>query len=131
MVDFDNVNITNKLTIGTNKIKLSKDGGITADNIAVRGIIRGTEINGNILDVRGDLRVTGNISSNDVTLNSSQEIKQDISSLTKEDAYSLIDKLEPVKFVFKDDALKRENIGFVAEQVPDIVASGDRTRKLI
>jgi hypothetical protein len=32
-------------------------------------------------------------------------------------AYSLLNELKPVKFAFKDDSSKKENIGFIAEDV--------------
>jgi Chaperone of endosialidase len=67
----------------------------------------------------------GEITATDVLINSSQELKQDISTLTKEDAYKLMEDLEPIKFAFKDDPSKRKNVGFVAEEVPDIIASED------
>ena len=33
--------------------------------------------------------------------------------------------MEPIKFAFKDDPAKKENIGFIAEDVPDIVSDKD------
>jgi Chaperone of endosialidase len=71
------------------------------------------------------LEVSGNITADDVLINSSQELKQDICTLTKEEAYNLIEDLEPVKFVFKDDSAEIQNIGFIAEDVPDIVSDKD------
>ncbi len=67
----------------------------------------------------------GILQANDVLINSSQEFKQDISTLTKEEAYKLLEDLDPVKFSFKNDSSKRENIGFIAEDVPDIVSNED------
>jgi Chaperone of endosialidase len=43
-------------------------------------------------------------------------------------AYSLLNELKPVKFAFKDDSSKKENIGFIAEDVIDIVPSKDHTQ---
>ena len=40
-------------------------------------------------------------------------------------AYSILNELKTVKFAFKDDSSKKENIGFIAEDVPDIVSSKD------
>ena len=81
--------------------------------------------------IMGDLFVQpsetsrGIIEATDVLINSSQELKQDISNLTKEEAYSVLENLEPVKFSFKNDSSKRDNIGFIAEDVPDIVSDDD------
>jgi hypothetical protein len=67
--------------------------------------------------------VPGTLSVGDVQLESSQEIKQDIEKLSKEEANDLITKLEPVKFSFKGDLEKNKKMGFIAENVPDIVSS--------
>jgi hypothetical protein len=40
-------------------------------------------------------------------------------------AYSILNEVKPAKFAFKDDSSKKENIGFIAEDVPDIVSSED------
>jgi Chaperone of endosialidase len=85
--------------------------------IGGRGIISGSDIIVN----------NGVVKANDILINSSQELKQDISTLTKEEAYSLIGKLEPIKFSFNNDPSKKQNIGFIAEQVPDIVADDDHS----
>jgi Chaperone of endosialidase len=112
--------------------KLDVDDEIVTNNIVVKGVIRGHERGNNTLDVKGKLKadnieVTKTIKAEDVIIliNSSQELKQDISTLTKEEAYSLLEDLEPVKFSFKDDPSKKENIGFIAEDVPDIVSDKD------
>ncbi|KJU86829.1 conserved hypothetical protein, secreted [Candidatus Magnetobacterium bavaricum] len=55
---------------------------------------------------------------------SSREYKKDIQSLTSEDAMLAFNKLEPVSFKYKTD--DEQHIGFIAEDVPDIVASKDR-----
>ncbi|MBF0317804.1 MAG: tail fiber domain-containing protein, partial [Nitrospirae bacterium] len=55
---------------------------------------------------------------------SSREYKKDIQSLTSEDAMLAFNKLEPVSFKYKAD--DEHHIGFIAEDVPDIVATKDR-----
>ncbi|MBF0338968.1 MAG: tail fiber domain-containing protein [Nitrospirae bacterium] len=55
---------------------------------------------------------------------SSREYKKDIQSLTSEDAMLAFNKLEPVSFKYKTD--DEHHIGFIAEDVPDIVATQDR-----
>ncbi|KJU85957.1 hypothetical protein MBAV_001851 [Candidatus Magnetobacterium bavaricum] len=55
---------------------------------------------------------------------SSREYKKDIQSLTSEDAMLAFNKLEPVSFKYKTD--DKQHIGFIAEDVPDLVASKDR-----
>ena len=36
------------------------------------------------------------------------------------------EQLEPVSFVYKDDTSREERLGFIAEDVPDLVATQDR-----
>jgi Chaperone of endosialidase len=75
--------------------------------------------------INGDIKSNDTITASDLLITSSQELKQDVSTLTKEEAYSLLEDLEPVKFAFKNDPSKKKNIGFIAEQVPDIIADDD------
>ena len=56
---------------------------------------------------------------------SSREYKQDIKSLTKDEAMETLTALQPVKFSYKADP-KERHVGFIAEDVPDLVASIDR-----
>ncbi len=55
---------------------------------------------------------------------SSREYKKDIHKLSSEDAMVAFNKLEPVSFKYKSD--DERHVGFIAEDVPDLVASGDR-----
>jgi hypothetical protein len=54
------------------------------------------------------------------TNSSSREYKEDIRPLTSAEALTTLAKLEPVKFRFKEQS--EENLGFIAEDVPDVVA---------
>jgi hypothetical protein len=56
---------------------------------------------------------------------SSREGKDDIRSLTADEARTTLAALEPVKFAYKADPAER-HVGFVAEDVPDLVARNDR-----
>ena len=56
---------------------------------------------------------------------SSREYKQDIKSLTKDEAVETLTALQPVQFRYKTDP-KEKHVGFIAEDVPDLVASTDR-----
>ena len=56
---------------------------------------------------------------------SSRQYKENIANLTQEEAISALKKLNPVKFNYiidKDEGY----VGFIAEDVPDLVATGDR-----
>lgn len=56
---------------------------------------------------------------------SSREYKENIKDLTKEEAFLALNKLDAVTFNYK--AAKEENhVGFIAEDVPDLLATKDR-----
>lgn len=66
------------------------------------------------------------VSSGGVWTNaSSRAYKQDIKSLTKDEAVGALTALQPVQFRYKTDP-KESHVGFIAEDVPDLVASTDR-----
>jgi hypothetical protein len=73
---------------------------ITQDGVAVR--------NGSV----------GNISSRD--------LKENISGLTAAEAMNTLQNLNPVKYDYKDDKASRQKLGFIAEEMPDNLASEDR-----
>ena len=56
---------------------------------------------------------------------SSRAYKQDIKSLTREEAVETLTALQPVQFSYKTDP-NEKHVGFIAEDVPDLVASADR-----
>jgi hypothetical protein len=59
------------------------------------------------------------------TNSSSRAKKENIAQLTLEDAIATLDELEPVHFNYKTDT-SEPHIGFIAEDVPDLVATRDR-----
>ncbi len=56
---------------------------------------------------------------------SSRELKENIEGLTVEEAAEALAKLDPVKYNYKADKEER-HVGFIAEDVPALVASKDR-----
>jgi len=56
---------------------------------------------------------------------SSRAYKQDIKTLTVNEAVETLTALQPVHFSYKADP-KESHVGFIAEDVPDLVASKDR-----
>jgi hypothetical protein len=56
---------------------------------------------------------------------SSREIKENISNLTTNDAINALAGLNPVKFNYKRH-IEEERLGFIAEDVPDLVATNGR-----
>jgi hypothetical protein len=56
---------------------------------------------------------------------SSREYKENIEELTSEEAQRTFEQLEPVKFNYKQNK-EEQYLGFIAEDVPDLVAMNDR-----
>ena len=57
---------------------------------------------------------------------SSREYKDNIYYLSTEEAMGTLEKLDPVKFIRKEDPKKEQHVGFIAEDVPELVATADR-----
>ena len=56
---------------------------------------------------------------------SSRELKDDIEALSVEDATAALAALSPVRYVYRNSR-DEEYVGFIAEDVPALVASNDR-----
>jgi hypothetical protein len=57
---------------------------------------------------------------------SSRDYKENIQEITSIEAMKTLKGLQPVKYNFKRDPLKDLNVGFIAEDVPDLVATKDK-----
>ncbi|MCP4690763.1 MAG: tail fiber domain-containing protein [Desulfobacterales bacterium] len=57
---------------------------------------------------------------------SSRELKENIAALDPGDALNALKELEPMTFTYKSDASKEKWVGFIAEDVPDLVATKSR-----
>jgi hypothetical protein len=72
------------------------------------------------------LYVVGNIyATGTVTWGSSRELKDDIRELSADEAVSALKELNPQKYYYKADR-KDEHVGFIAEDVPELLATKDR-----
>jgi len=73
------------------------------------------------------IQVTGGAYCNGTTWTnaSSRALKENIQGLRAEDAQAALEDLTPVRFNYKTDATE-ECLGFIAEDVPSLVATGDR-----
>ncbi|MGB1197744.1 MAG: tail fiber domain-containing protein [Thalassotalea sp.] len=57
---------------------------------------------------------------------SSRELKKDIKPLTASEALNTLEALDPVTYIYKADPTSDLNVGFIAEDVPEIVATSSR-----
>ncbi len=56
---------------------------------------------------------------------SSRELKQDIRELSSEEARETLEGMTPVRYAYRADPAEK-HVGFIAEDVPDLVATQDR-----
>ena len=72
------------------------------------------------------LHVVGNIyATGTITPGSSRDLKENIENLTAKEAIHAFRELNPIKFNYKANK-EESNIGFIAEDVPDLVATKHR-----
>lgn len=80
-----------------------------------------TSLNVMSLSENGNVRIDGAL-----TQGSSRELKENITELSTKEALETLADLSPVKFKYKADIEKVQHIGFIAEDVPELVATPDR-----
>ena len=78
-----------------------------------------------VITEAGDLKATGNVYANNIQQSSSRELKENIAELSGKEAVEALKNLNPVKFNFKADSDRNRHIGFIAEDVPELVATSD------
>ena len=72
------------------------------------------------------LDVDGTVTAKDFINTSSRELKEDILQLSLGEAVETVESLEPVSFRFKADESRELMLGFIAEDVPEVIATQDR-----
>ncbi len=72
------------------------------------------------------IAANGNITATAFNPVSSRALKDDIVDLDSAKATDALRQLTPVEYVYKDDETKEKRVGFIAEDVPEIVANADR-----
>jgi Chaperone of endosialidase len=73
--------------------------------------------------VSGNLKVKGTM-----TQASSIALKENVAELSGQEAIVALQGLNAVKYNYKADEAKEQRLGFIAEDVPDLVASPERDR---
>jgi len=64
--------------------------------------------------------------SGTLSRSSSRELKENIDPFSIPEAFDALEKLNPVKYNLKADSGKRMQIGFIAEDVPELVSTTDK-----
>lgn len=72
------------------------------------------------------IAANGNVTATSFVSASSRSLKEDIQTLDSDKASSTLDQLTPVQFIYKDDPTKDPRVGFIAEDVPDLIAEPGR-----
>jgi uncharacterized coiled-coil protein SlyX len=72
------------------------------------------------------IAANGDVNATSFNPASSRTIKHDIVDLDSRKASDALRQLTPVEFVYNDDESAEKRVGFIAEDVPEIVANGDR-----
>jgi hypothetical protein len=72
------------------------------------------------------LEVNGAVLAQNFIVSSSRTIKDNIFDLCTQEALEALEHLSPMKFNYKTQDAENVRIGFIAEDVPELVASADR-----
>jgi hypothetical protein len=126
------------LAASTRCAKLDVDDVVVAGSL-VAGDVRGfgrIKISGGAEDegvipivLFGDVETTGNVQvRGTVTQGCSAALKEAFCELSLAEAVDTLADMKPVTFRYKDDAQGRRSLGFIAEEVPDILAHAERDR---
>ncbi len=73
--------------------------------------------------IEGNVQTTGALAQA-----SSIALKENVAALSGQEAMAALQGLNAVKYNYKADSQKEQHIGFIAEEVPDLVANSERDR---
>lgn len=76
---------------------------------------------GGDVTIKGDLTLGGTLRQA-----SSIAVKDDVAELSGREALEAVENLNPVTFSYKADERRDRHVGFIAEEVPDLLANADR-----
>jgi hypothetical protein len=76
--------------------------------------------------IKAKIDAQGNMTATSFSPSSSRELKDHIVDLDSRRASQALRQLTPVEYVYKDDPTGEGRVGFIAEDVPEIVANADR-----
>jgi Family of unknown function (DUF6519)/Chaperone of endosialidase len=112
-------------------VRLQSPDGSTQLVIAAQDqqgdVIIGTTNPNTKINVSADVEVIGNIQAHNFANASSRTLKENIVELSGMESRLLLHALHPVKFQFRADPQHKTHTGFIAEDVPDLLTSEDKT----
>ena len=145
-LEFNNATATTGLFIpriqgrsNSSNAALIAEGGITSDIGANPVIVYNAKLiaggavatrplvvcrNNNVAKVT--IAANGNVTATAFINASSRSLKDNIVDLDSRKAQNALRQLTPVEFTYKDDPTADPRVGFIAEDVPDIIAEADR-----
>jgi Chaperone of endosialidase len=78
---------------------------------------------------KNGVKIEGNVQITGVLTNASSiALKENIAELSSQEAMATLQGLNAIKYNYKADEQKEQRIGFIAEEVPDLVANSERDR---
>jgi len=80
----------------------------------------------NNLVVKASVGPAGDMFATSFNPTSSRTMKDNIIDLDSQKASTALQQLNPVEYVYKDDTSGEKRVGFIAEDVPELVANADR-----
>lgn len=107
---------------GTEPAMIYNAAGLSANSLVNRPLVAFR--NNNVAKVT--IAANGDLSATSFNPSSSRQLKDRIANLDGVVAAEALQKLTPVTFVYKDDASRESRVGFIAEDVPELVANAGR-----
>jgi hypothetical protein len=122
--NFPQILITQKNTQDYTRIRFRNSSGVfwdIATNYYSMNFFH--HISGDVMKLSpgGKLEIKGTLIQG-----SSKTLKKNITKLSSQEALKTLENLNPVKYRYKADPQNTNHIGFIAEDVPDLVATPDR-----
>ena len=145
-LEISNVSTTNGIfhprirgTTSSQAVAITMEGSITTDvgsnpivSFAATKLAGGSIVNRPLVvfrnnqTIRATVAANGDIFATSFNPTSSRTMKDKILDLDSQKAQDALRQLVPVEYVYKDDPTSEQRVGFIAEDVPEIVANADR-----
>jgi hypothetical protein len=131
---FRKINSFNDLGLFTDSMKITTEGDVkVTGRISCGGWIALKTFHGTYVTAEQDINkgMRQNSTRQDweqftLEMACSRELKENIADISREEAMATLQNLNPVKYDYKGEKAFRQNLGFIAEEMPDNLASEDR-----